>query len=127
MRLATIHVESRDVSKALETILSFGIKRGLAMKPNTPVDMILPYIKEVDLVLVMTVEPGFGGQTFMHEMLEKIKSLKKLQETYSFEIQVDGGMNDETLQSVKEAGVDIAVVGSHLFKQKDMKAWLLKP
>jgi ribulose-phosphate 3-epimerase len=122
----TIHIESRDVSKALETIGGHGIKRGLAMKPNTPVEMILPYLKDVDLVLVMTVEPGFGGQTFIYDMIEKIKVLKTLQKTYTFKIQVDGGMHDETLSLVKTHGVDIAVVGSHLFKQDSIKDWLAK-
>jgi ribulose-phosphate 3-epimerase len=120
----TIHVEARDVSKAIERIKAYGIKVGLALKPQTPLDVILPYLKEIDLVLVMTVEPGFGGQSFMMSMLEKVKALKILQSKYSFLIEVDGGINDLTLGLAKEAGVDISVMGSFLFKQEDYSLWL---
>jgi ribulose-phosphate 3-epimerase len=120
----TVHVEARDVSKAIETIHSYGIKAGIAIKPQTPLDVLIPYLKDVQLVTVMTVEPGFGGQTFMHEMLNKIETLRSYQTKYAFDIQVDGGINDHTLPLVSKAGANIAVVGSHLFKQPNMKAWL---
>jgi ribulose-phosphate 3-epimerase len=120
----TVHVEARDVSKAIETIHSYGIKAGIAIKPQTPLDVLIPYLKDIQLVTVMTVEPGFGGQSFMHEMLNKIETLKSYQNKYAFDIQVDGGINDDTLPLVSKAGANIAVVGSHLFKQQDMKAWL---
>jgi ribulose-phosphate 3-epimerase len=120
----TVHVEARDVSKAIEMIHSYGIKAGIAIKPQTPLDVLIPYLKDIQLVTVMTVEPGFGGQSFMHEMLNKIETLKSYQNKYAFDIQVDGGINDHTLPLVSKAGANIAVVGSHLFKQPDMKAWL---
>ena len=99
---------------------------GLAVKPNTPIEIILPYLNEVDLVLIMTVEPGFGGQSFMPNMLKKVKHLQSYKKQHPFIIQVDGGINDDHIQLCQEAGVDVAVVGSYLFKQQDMKAWLKK-
>ncbi len=96
------------------------------MKPNTPIEIILPYLNEVDLVLIMTVEPGFGGQSFMPNMLKKVKQLQSYKKQHPFIIQVDGGINDDHIQLCQEAGVDVAVVGSYLFKQQDMKAWLKK-
>lgn len=120
----TVHIEARDVSKAIDTIKNYGIKAGIAIKPSTPLNVLIPYLKDIQLVTIMTVEPGFGGQSFMHDMLLKIETLKSYQKTHTFDIQVDGGINDITLPLVKEAGANIAVVGSHLFKQPDIKAWL---
>jgi ribulose-phosphate 3-epimerase len=122
----TIHVEAKDVEKSIEMIQSYGIGVGLALKPNTPIEVIIPYIHNIDLVLIMTVEPGFGGQTFMHDMLKKVKQLQTLKKDHPFIIQVDGGLTDENIIACEQAGVDVAVVGSHLFKQNDMKAWLKK-
>lgn len=122
----TIHVEAKDVEKSIEMIQSYGIGVGLALKPNTPIEVIIPYIHNIDLVLIMTVEPGFGGQTFMHDMLKKVKQLQTLKKDHPFIIQVDGGMTDESMIACEQAGVDVAVVGSYLFKQNDMKAWLKK-
>lgn len=122
----TIHVESKDVEKSIQMIQAYGIGVGLALKPNTPIDVIMPYIQELDLVLIMTVEPGFGGQSFMHDMLSKVKALKPYQKNHPFIIQVDGGITDDHIEACEVSGVDVAVVGSHLFKQNDMKAWLKK-
>jgi ribulose-phosphate 3-epimerase len=122
----TIHVEAKDVEKSIKTIKKEDIGVGLAVKPNTPIEIILPYLNEVDLVLIMTVEPGFGGQSFMPNMLKKVKQLQSYKKQHPFIIQVDGGINDDHIQLCQEAGVDVAVVGSYLFKQQDMKTWLKK-
>lgn len=120
----TVHVEAKDVDKSLDMIKASNIGAGISVKPNTPIETIMPYIDKVDLVLVMTVEPGFGGQAFMADMLQKVRNLKPHQEKHDFIIEVDGGVNDETLVLCQDAGVDVAVVGSHLFKQNDINAWL---
>lgn len=91
-------------------------KVGLSIKPNTPVEKIKEYLKYLDYVLVMSVEPGFGGQKFMPSALEKIKELKSYQKDYHYVIEVDGGINDITSKLCNEAGVDILVSGSYLFK-----------
>ena len=89
---------------------------GLSIKPNTPVEKIKEYLKYLDYVLIMSVEPGFGGQKFMPSALEKIKELKSYQKDYHYVIEVDGGINDITSKLCNEAGVDILVSGSYLFK-----------
>lgn len=91
-------------------------KVGLSIKPNTPVEKIKEYLKYLDYVLIMSVEPGFGGQKFMPSALEKIKELKSYQKDYHYVIEVDGGINDITSKLCNEAGVDILVSGSYLFK-----------
>lgn len=120
----TVHVESKDVDKSIDMILASNVSAGISMRPNTPIETIMPYIEKVDLILIMTVEPGFGGQAFMENMLEKVRYLNTMKEKYGFVVQVDGGVNDETKILCEEAGVDIAVVGSHLFKQSNISAWL---
>lgn len=122
--MITFHYESD--SNPLETIRkikSRGIKAGIAIKPATPPEKIFPLISEVDMVLVMTVEPGFGGQGFMHETLGKIKAVRDFisADGLSVHVQVDGGINDKTAVLVKDAGADILVSGSYLFKSDDMK------
>ena len=99
-------------------------KAGIAIKPATPVSEVLPYVKSADMVLVMTVEPGFGGQGFMSETLGKIRELRDYinRECPNVHIQVDGGINAETAALVREAGADILVAGSYLFKAADMAA-----
>ena len=120
----TVHYESNDFIKAIDLIRKNNKKVGITIKPNTPVSSIEPYLNVVDLVLIMSVEPGFGGQKFMPEMLDKVRLLKKLREdnNYNYIIEIDGGINKDTYLSAKEAGVDLAVVGSYLFNQKDRKA-----
>jgi ribulose-phosphate 3-epimerase len=122
----TIHVEAKDVEKSIQVIQSYGIGVGLALKPSTPIEVIMPYIHDIDLILIMTVEPGFGGQTFIHAMLEKVIQLQSFKKDHPFIIQVDGGITDDTINACEQAGVDVAVVGNYLFKQNDMKAWLKK-
>ena len=120
----TIHVEANHVSEAIQAINKEHIGVGLSLKPKTPVRAIIPFINEVSLVLIMTVEPGFGGQSFMAEMMDKVKELVELRkkERLNFLIEIDGGVNDETIQIAKASGVDISVVGSFLFNQEDRRS-----
>lgn len=117
----TVHFESNDFLEALNKIRKNGKKVGITIKPETPVTAILKYLKDVDLVLIMSVKPGFGGQKFMPESLDKVKELVSLREKndYKYVIEIDGGINGETAPLVKEAGVDIAVVGSYLFNKQE--------
>lgn len=117
----TVHYESNKFEEALKEIKKHGKKIGITIKPETKVDAIKPYLKDADLVLVMSVEPGFGGQSFMPEMLEKVRELKTLRTTnnYDYIIEIDGGINNETIKLAKDAGVDISVVGSYVFNQKN--------
>ena len=104
------------------------LKAGISFKPNTKVNQIKSYLSKVDLVLVMSVEPGFGGQKFMENSLDKIKELAKLRKdyNYNFLIEVDGGINQETAKLCKEAGADILVVGSYLFNSLDRENLIIK-
>jgi len=121
----TFHIEAtEDVRHNLEYIRKCNCFSGIALKPATSVEMVLPYLKDVDKILIMTVEPGFGGQQFMSDMLEKVRILAAYRKKYdlNFDIQVDGGINFETgLESVK-AGATRLVCGSFFYKQKDLKA-----
>lgn len=115
----TIHSEAtRDIGKTLEEIKRLGAKAGISIKPGTENEEIKPFLEKVDLVLVMTVEPGFGGQSFMPEMVRKVKELRPI---YGGMISVDGGVNAENAKLCAEAGADILVAGSYVFKQKDRK------
>ena len=125
----TFHVEAtEDVRHTIDYIKKCNRYVGLALKPETSVDLVEPYLKDLDKVLVMTVEPGFGGQGFMPDMLNKVKVLDAYRKKYNlnFDIQVDGGINFETgLQSVK-AGANRLVCGSFFYKQKDLKGTVSK-
>lgn len=123
----TIHVESNHVSETLKMIEKHKVKKGISLKPNTPISRLTPYINEVDLVLVMTVEPGFGGQSFMEDMLDKVRKLVDMRKTLglNFIIEVDGGVNDKTIEQCRHAGVDMVVAGSYLFNMDDRKKGIL--
>ena len=109
----TIHVESSgDKKKTIDEIKGMGYKVGLAIKPNTDVKELEKYLDDIDMILVMSVEPGKGGQTFIHSSVEKIDSVKKLIGDRNILVEVDGGINDETISLVQD--VDIAVVGSYI-------------
>lgn len=123
--IITFHVEAQsDIDKTIDLIHSFGLKAGISIKPNTPVSTIVPYLDKVEMVLIMTVEPGFGGQGFIESTLKKISELKKLvdEKGLNIDIQVDGGINDKTAQKVKENGANNLVAGSYLFNAKDIKS-----
>lgn len=125
--LVVFHVEAdepQDVIAAIETVRSCGKKVGLAVKPKTPAEVLFPYLSMLDLVLVMTVEPGFGGQKFMADMLPKIQTLRAYIEQHQFdcELEVDGGIEVQTSPLVKAAGANVLVAGSAVFKQQDRAA-----
>lgn len=115
----TVHYESENFLEAIKKIKENNKKVGLTIKPNTKVSEVKKYLDLVDLFLVMSVEPGFGGQKFMPEMLLKVEELVKLRNknNYNFLIEIDGGINNETIKLANKAGVDICVVGSYLFNQ----------
>lgn len=113
----TFHLEaSKNSFKIIELIKKYGIKVGMSIKPNTNVEDLKPYLGYLDLVLVMSVEPGEGGQAFLNSSLEKIKELNSLREenNYHYLIEVDGGINDSNINELRENNVDIAVVGSFI-------------
>lgn len=123
--LITIHAEATDqVAETLTAIKERRIAAGLSIKPGTPVEAIKAYLPLCDLVLVMSVEPGFGGQKFMPSALEKIRALAELRNELglSYEIEVDGGINAETASLCVEAGVDVLVAGSAVFGKPDYRA-----
>ena len=125
--LITFHVEAvEDVARTVREIKALGVKVGLSIKPATPVEVVLPYLEGLDLVLVMSVEPGFGGQRFMPEAVPKIHSLREAIDArnYTTKVQVDGGINPETAKLVRDAGVDVIVAGTSVFRSTDPAAAL---
>ena len=121
----TFHVEcGSDTEKTIDEILDAGVEAGLAVKPGTPIETVFPYLDKLSMVLVMTVEPGFGGQSFMAETMPKIETLRqKLQELgKDMDIQVDGGINAETISVAAKAGANVFVSGNALFSAEDMRA-----
>jgi len=118
----TFHYEAETHSqKYLEEIRTLGLKAGISIVPSTPVSVLEEVLPFIDLALIMTVNPGFGGQKLIPECLEKVKKLVKIRENsgFDFKISVDGGVNESTAGSVKEAGADILVIGSAFFKNTD--------
>ena len=121
--IITFHIEvDEDIESNLQYIKSKGLKTGLAIKPNTNWDAITPFINLIDQALVMTVEPGFGGQSFMNNQLLKVKEIKKLSENKSLtlDIGVDGGVDDITGPLCINAGANVLIAGSYLFKQENL-------
>lgn len=122
--LITFHFESESkVEETINEIKKYGKKVGISIKPNTPVQEIFPFLNNIDMILIMTVEPGFGGQGFIYDTLSKIKLLRDHinENKLNIDIQVDGGINSETASIVKEAGANILVSGSYLFNSNDLK------
>lgn len=123
--LLTIHYEAckddSEVRQTLRAIRSCGKRCGLSVKPNTSIREITPFLDQLDLVLVMSVEPGFGGQAFLPGSLEKIEQLKALREQHGYEylIEVDGGINLETAPLARKAGADVLVAGSAVFRAEN--------
>lgn len=123
--IITFHIEAEpDVLETIDIIHSCGKKAGLSVKPGTPAKELAPYLDKADMFLVMTVEPGFGGQGFISEMLDKIRELKAMMTEKGLEIpiEVDGGINESTAELVKNAGASVLVAGSYLFNAPDMRA-----
>ena len=117
--IITVHVEAcSDVVATIEKIKASGVKAGITLNPDTPVSAISPYLDMVDMVLVMSVNPGFGGQKFIVTSIDKLKEVKKLKDDsgLGFDIEVDGGINVDNLPSVLEAGANVIVAGSAVFK-----------
>ncbi len=124
----TFHYEAckndKEVFQVIDLIHDYGAKAGLSIKPGTPVEKVFPFLYSLDLVLIMSVEPGFGGQKYIPESFTKIFRLKEYMESHEVKkclIEVDGGINDETAQNAKLAGVDVLVAGSYLFGHDDLK------
>ena len=120
--IITIHPEATEnLKESISLIKKFGKKVGVSLNPKTEIKTLIDEIENIDLVLVMSVNPGFGGQKFMPEVLDKIKELKKIKEEnqYHFDIEVDGGINFSNSKIVLEAGADILVSGTTVFKEND--------
>ena len=122
--IITFHEETEcDKDALIDKIHSLGMKAGMSVKPNTPVSALYPYLNKLDMALVMTVEPGFGGQGFMEFTLDKIASLRAQADSLNIplDIEVDGGITDKTAPRVRHAGANVLVSGSYLFKSDNMR------
>jgi ribulose-phosphate 3-epimerase len=120
--IITIHPEATDnLEESISKIKSLNKKVGVSLNPESQIDLISNYFKEIDLVLVMSVNPGFGGQKFMPEVLDKVKKLKKIQseKNINFDIEIDGGINFDNCQSAIDAGANILVSGTTVFKSNN--------
>ncbi len=124
--IITFHVEAQsDIQETIDKVKSHGIKVGLVIKPKTPAEVVFPYLKDLDMVLVMSVEPGFGGQSFMADMLPKVTAIREEAQRLGLEdflIEIDGGIGEGNIRLAKDAGVDICVAGTSVFKAEDAKA-----
>lgn len=126
--ILTIHAEADTVEnniEALKLIRKKGVKAAVSIKPGTPIEALDPYMDLMDLILVMTVEPGFGGQKFMEDMMHKVRALRKIIDVRcpGTELEVDGGVNLETGKICAESGANVMVAGSAFFKAQDGKAF----
>ena len=125
--MITVHVEAcPETREVLRQIRATGAKAGLSLKPGTPWNAIQPYLPDLDLLLVMTVEPGFGGQAFMPEMLEKVRASRdeRVRRKLNFLIEVDGGIGPETAKRARAEGADVFVAGNSVFGASDPRAAL---
>ena len=124
--IITIHYESirtpKEIIELSKRVRSKDILFGVSIKPNTPSSQVLPYVELVDMVLVMTVEPGFGGQSFMHDTMTKVKEIREyaIKNDLNLDIEVDGGINNETIKIAKNAGANIFVVGTAFYKSEKL-------
>lgn len=125
--ILTFHYEALDTKQEIHELIDFihnnNTKVGISIKPNTKVEVLDEFLDKVDLVLVMSVEPGFGGQSFIPTALDKISYLKnkKINENKKYEIEVDGGINKETSKLCVDAGVEVLVAGTYIYNNKDRK------
>lgn len=120
----TVHVEAcRHLHRTIQYIKSFGVKAGVVLNPATPVDSIQHVLSDVDIVLLMSVNPGFGGQAFISEVIPKIVTLKGMidEKGLSIEIEIDGGVNQQTAKQCVEAGATVLVAGSAIYNERDRK------
>ena len=125
--IVTVHVEAdteENTRKALEIVHSCGKKAGVVLKPKTPAEAVLPFLEQCDMVLVMTVEPGFGGQSFMADMMPKLKQIRTWidEKGLDCELEVDGGVDQVTCKTVIENGANVLVAGSAVYKAEDIPA-----
>ncbi len=122
----TIHVETKNIDKSLDLIEAYGIRKGLAIKPETDIEALIPYLDRIDLILVMSVNPGKGGQVFIEDTISKVKELRKLldEKNKKILISVDGGINDEVSKKLK--GADILVSGSYITSSDDFQYQIYK-
>ena len=121
--MLTIHLESEgDAAANLSEIRRLGMQSGLSVKPDTPIERVYPLLPYCDMVLVMTVEPGYGGQSFRKECIEKVRRLRDHcnENNIDIKIEVDGGINADTAKIAKQAGANVLVAGTYLFGAKDM-------
>lgn len=115
----TIHLEIEDnIKDILNKIREYSFKSGISIKPNTDINKLIPYLNDIDLILIMTVEPGLGGQQFLENSPNRIKAIKELIKDKDILLEVDGGINDKTINLVKDS--DIAVVGSYITTSDNM-------
>ncbi|MDC0205401.1 ribulose-phosphate 3-epimerase [Pelagibacteraceae bacterium] len=120
--IITIHPEAtNDLADSIKKIKSYNKKPGVSLNPETPVDLVIPHLESIDIVLIMSVNPGFGGQKFMKETLDKVKILRKEIDLKKLntQIEIDGGINFENAKVAIEAGVDILVSGTTIFKENN--------
>ena len=120
--IITFHIEcDSDIDKTIEKIKSRGIKAGLVIKPKTPAEAVFEYLDKIDLVLVMTVEPGFGGQSFIADMMPKVKAIRDEANRRGLDITIeaDGGIGEATIAQCADAGVDVCVAGTAVFRAED--------
>ncbi|WP_203332594.1 ribulose-phosphate 3-epimerase [Planococcus beigongshangi] len=123
----TVHVEaSPHLHRSIQLIRSFGVKPGVVLNPHTPVESILPILEDIDLVLFMTVNPGFGGQKFISSVLPKVEQLSKIikEKGLDVDIEIDGGINEETIADCVKAGANVFVAGSAIYGKEDRAAAL---
>lgn len=122
----TLHLESVSGSLLpdIELIKNAGKKAGISIKPGTPVDAVLPYLADIDLILLMSVEPGYSGQKFLPESIGRLKEMKTAIGQRKISLQIDGGIERENYAQVIKAGGDILVIGSAFFKDKNIKGWV---
>ncbi|PKM55229.1 MAG: ribulose-phosphate 3-epimerase [Firmicutes bacterium HGW-Firmicutes-5] len=121
--MITFHQEAAsDVTETINAIKSYGIKVGLTINPNTSVSVLDPYLKDVDMILIMSVEPGFGGQSFMPSTLDKVRYLVEQRKALNlnFDIEMDGGLSFDNIEEVAKAGVNVFVMGSSIYAMEDV-------
>jgi ribulose-phosphate 3-epimerase len=122
--IITVHVEAvKHIHRVVQSIHKLGIKAGVALNPGTPLCMVEPVLEDVDMILLMSVNPGFGGQSYIHSVTDKIRELRRMlnERNLNTDIQVDGGVDAVTVKDVIEAGANVIVAGSAVYKAEDTR------